>query len=107
MTTITNPAWTMNGKIRKVVEKQIAQQTVYLVASVPNFEQAYMGETLTKDKPFEAWKRLKSDTAFYQKISGLLKALCRTGNDLPPGAMAWKDESELQQTLKKIGDTTA
>jgi putative ATP-dependent endonuclease of OLD family len=107
MTTIVNPAWTMNREIRKTVEKQIEQQSVYLVASVPNFEQAYMDETLTKDKPIETWKKMKSDTDFYQKMSGLLKALCRTGNDLPPGAIAWKDETELQQAFEARGSATA
>lgn len=93
---IVNPAWTMNEGIREQVDSQVASGDVLLVASVPDFEQAYFGERVTSDKPLTAWLRVKSDKFAYGKVRRLLMVLGGLSNDYPNGALAWKSEPELR-----------
>ena len=100
---IASPAWTLNTRIMKEIEKQIAAGSVSLIASVPNFELAYMGEEVQTEKPVTTWKRIQSDGAFYGNVRKLLRALCRVSNELPCGAVAWKSEKELQAAFDARG----
>lgn len=92
---IKNPAWTMNLRIQEEIADRLAANAVILVASIPNFEQAYMGESVQTEKPVTTWKKIQSDEEFRTKMRKLLKALCGESDELPSGAFAWKAENEL------------
>lgn len=94
---ITNPAWTLNEKIREVISNEVKAGQVVLVASVPNFEEAYFGEEVKSDKPFTAWNRVKTDPLAYQKTAKLLKVLAGHSKELPEGALAWSSLDELEK----------
>jgi putative ATP-dependent endonuclease of the OLD family len=96
---ITNPAWTLNEKIRENIEDQIKAQQVVLIASIPNFEIAYFGEEVKSDKPFNAWNRVKTDPLAYAKAAKLLKALAGYSTDLPTNALAWTSLEELEKAV--------
>lgn len=96
---IANPAWTMNERIRETITDELQAGTVKLIASVPNFEEAYFGEEVLADKPLTAWERVKTDQAVYEKVFMLLKALSGQSDDLPDGALAWSSLDELKNAV--------
>lgn len=100
--TIVNPAWTTNQKIREIVADEVQAGKVTLVASVPNFEEAYFGEEAKSDKPFSAWEKVKMDQAAYDKVSKLLHALSGQSTELPEGALAWGTLDDLKNALLGI-----
>ena len=94
--TMTNPAWTNNGKI-------LAQMTEKsrVVASVINFEDAYFDETVGSDKPENCLKHIKTDSNMYDKLKGLLEGILEFGGTpLPEGALAWSYISELDDAVQ-------
>ncbi len=96
---ITNPAWTLNEKIREIISDEVKAGQVVLVASVPNFEEAYFGEEVKSDKPFTAWNRVKTDPLAYQNTAKLLRALAGHSKELPEGALAWSSLDELEKSV--------
>jgi putative ATP-dependent endonuclease of OLD family len=101
--TIKNPAWTMNMRIQEEIADRLTANTVTLIASIPNFEQAYMGQSVQTEKPVTTWKKIQSDEEFRAKVRKLLKALCRESDELPSGAFAWKAEPELLSAFEADG----
>lgn len=97
---IANPAWTLNERIREVISDEVAAGKVVLLASLPNFEEAYFGEEVKSDKPFAAWNKVKSDPAAYQSAAKLLKALSGQSKELPDGALAWSSIEELEKAVE-------
>lgn len=94
-----NPAWTTNQRIRDVIADEIQAGKVTLVASVPNFEEAYFGEEVKSDKPFSAWQKVKTDTTAYGKVAQLLHVLSGQSTELPAGALAWNTLDELKNAV--------
>ncbi len=90
---ITSPAWTVNERISEVVGE--AKESVRLVASVHNFEEAFLGVTVKKEKPYTTFINLKEDRDFQEKIYKLLRYLAGKSEELPEGALAWKNISDL------------
>ena len=96
---IANPAWTLNEKIREVVSEEVAAGKVVLLASVPNFEEAYFGEVVESDKPFAAWNKVKNDAVAYQTTLKLLKVLAGLSTEIPVGATAWSSMDQLEAAV--------
>lgn len=94
-----NPAWTTNQKIREVITDEIRAGKVTLVSSVPNFEEAYFGEEVKSDKPFSAWKKVKTDQTAYDKVAQLLLVLSGQSTELPIGALAWHTLDDLKKAV--------
>lgn len=94
-----NPAWKENEKLLQVTKEGREQGRIRLVASIPNFEEAFFGEEAYEDKPFSALARLKSDDVAYQKTSALLKCLVDRSAAVPLGAMEWADLAQLRGAL--------
>ncbi|ASM78032.1 ATP-dependent endonuclease of the OLD family-like protein [Vitreoscilla filiformis] len=93
--TITNPAWTNNTKI-------FDQMSPYsrVVASAINFEEAYFGEVVSKDKPENCINHLKTDADCYNIIKQLLDAILEiNGATLPDGAVRWQNIAELTSAV--------
>ncbi|MBI5805595.1 AAA family ATPase [candidate division TA06 bacterium] len=92
----SNSAWSENQKILTVTETGRTTGHIRLLASVPNFEEAFFGEAVTGDKPYSALARLKTDDATFLKISSLLDCLVDFSAAVPDGAKAWASIDELK-----------
>jgi putative ATP-dependent endonuclease of the OLD family len=101
---MANPAWTHNQKIRDVVKSAPKSDRIRLVASIPNVEEAYFGELLDSEKPYNALLQMKSDDDAFAKTEKLLNALINFNADLPEGAYEWTDIKELE---KKVAESIA
>lgn len=88
-----NPAWAHNESIRLEMGK--AAGTTRLIASVPNFEGAYLGEEVKTDKPYNVLSSLKADSAILTTIAGLLDALLDFETPVPQGALLWDNVETL------------
>ncbi len=95
----TNAAWTVNASILKVTSDARIAGKVRLLASIPNFEEAFFGEEADGDKPYSALARLKSDAHSYQTIAALLAALVDRAKPVPQGALEWSDLQQLQSAV--------
>lgn len=92
-----NPAWAHNDSIRNEMAK--ASTRTRLVASVPNFEVAYLGEEVKKDKPYNVLSSLKAGSTILATVSQFLNALIDFTNPLPPGAVEWESIDALKQAV--------
>ena len=93
--TKTNAMWTENGNILGVIADARNVGKVRLVASVPNFEEAFFGREVSHEKPYAAWSRLRSDSAASTIVTTLLNALIDPAEKLPAGALEWSDVDDL------------
>jgi len=98
---VNNPAWTLNTSIRSEVSK--ATSGTRLVASVPNFEAAYLGEEARSEKPYSALKVLRSEGEALSRVSSLLHALVDFAQPLPKGAAEWNALDELEKLVSLAG----
>ncbi len=94
-----NPAWTLNESIRAEMAK--ASAVTRLLASLPNFEGAYLGNEVKTDKPYNVLNSLKADSAIVTTISNLLDALIDFKKAVPSGAMQWTSIDHLKQEVDK------
>jgi len=94
-----NPAWAHNDSIR--VEMAKASAATRLLASLPNFESAYLGDEVKSDKPYNVLCSLKGDSGVVSRIAQLLDALIDFTKPVPPGAMQWTNVDQLTQEVKK------
>lgn len=92
-----NPAWALNDSIREEISKTSASNR--LVASVPNFEAAYLGDEVKKDKPYNVLNKLNAESAIMITVSNLLDALIDFDKPLPSGAVEWKNIEALKQAV--------
>ncbi|MGN6155403.1 MAG: ATP-dependent nuclease [Sphingomicrobium sp.] len=81
-----NPAWTLNGRIWDEVSASPNPDLVRVIASVPNFEEAYLGYEATREKPYAAVEALRNESAKRETIAALLHALLDHKQSLPAGA---------------------
>ncbi len=94
--TMVNPAWTNNEKI---LSQMTTQSRV--VASVINFEDAYFDETIGSDKPENCISHIKDEPVMYAKIKQLLDGILEVDAvELPDGAIAWSDMSQLNDAVQ-------
>ena len=93
-----NPAWEHNESIRTEIAK--ASGATRLVASVPNFEAAYLGDEVKTDKPYNVLCNLKADSAILLTMSQLLDALIDFAKPLPQGAVEWSNIEVLKQEVE-------
>ena len=91
---ITNPAWSMNFKI--LSETNNAEDTVRLVASIPNFEGAYFDAESRGEKPYTALEKLSEEGEFRDNVKKLLMSLIDSKNPLPPNALEWSKKKDLE-----------
>ncbi|MGW9102342.1 ATP-dependent nuclease [Priestia megaterium] len=97
-----NKAWSTNEKIINAVNMHINPDKVRLLASIPNFEEAYFGEEVKGEKPYNALMTIKEDTEAFQRIHDLLEALMDHEFPLPPGCLQWREAVELQDAIDII-----
>lgn len=93
-----NPAWALNESIR--VEMTKATGATRLVASVPNFEAAYLGDEVKTDKPYNVLNSLKADSAILATVTALLDALLDFQKPVPEGAVEWASIDALMLAVQ-------
>jgi putative ATP-dependent endonuclease of OLD family len=92
-----NPAWAHNALIR--TEMANAAGTTRLVASIPNFEAAYLGNEVKKDKPYNVLCCIEADSVILATICGLLDGLLDFTKPVPPGALEWTSIDVLKAAV--------
>jgi len=90
-----NPAWTNNGLILDVVRSKLTGQQARLLASVPNFEEAYFGYVATDEKPYKALQTIMADPGKQATIKDLLDALLDRSKTPPTNCVEWFHIDEL------------
>jgi putative ATP-dependent endonuclease of OLD family len=97
--TRANSAWTENSKI--LSETQVGRNAgkIRLLASIPNFEEAFFGEAAQRDKPYSTLARLKADESAFLRIAALLDCLLDSSQKVPEGAVEWNSVDELEAAV--------
>jgi putative ATP-dependent endonuclease of OLD family len=94
-----NPAWGNNPKILESVTARPNGTKVRLLASMPNFEQAYFNMEVSKEKPYNAIITLAEDEDKFKLVQALLDALLDHDKEPPANCVEWGDIDELEQKL--------
>lgn len=94
-----NAAWTINQNIMDSKNTHIDSSKVRLIASVPNFEQAFFGKDAKNDKPYNAVINIKDSNENSIKILTLLDALLDHDAIVPETCLEWKNLDELKNAL--------
>jgi putative ATP-dependent endonuclease of OLD family len=97
-----NAAWTVNQRILDITEAGRKTNRIRLVASVPNFEEAFFGEAADGEKPYSALARLKTDDSAFQAIANLLDCLVDWSTPIPVGAIAWTSMDDLKKAVDEF-----
>ena len=90
-----NPAWAGNSSILAGALAAPDPSVVRIVASVPNFEEAFLGVTASNEKPYHAVAQMNTDEAAYARVRSLLASLLDSTKPLPQGAVAWTKIEDL------------
>jgi putative ATP-dependent endonuclease of the OLD family len=101
-----NAAWTVNQRILDITEAGRKANRIRLVASVPNFEEAFFGEAADGEKPYSALARLKTDDSAFQAIANLLDCLVDWSTPIPVGAIAWTSMDDLKKAVDEFDATS-
>jgi putative ATP-dependent endonuclease of OLD family len=102
-----NPAWTVNQTILNAVNAHPAASKVRLVASLRNFEKAFLGGSVTEEKPYNAIETLSSNATALENVRSLLKGLVNHQTSLPAGCTEWSSLEDLSQKLTQGAATSA
>lgn len=85
-----NSAWSVNSSILKEISNSSDLTKTVLIACKTNFEDALLGTSVSKDKPYHTLKKLKTDVAFKEKVKNLLDALLSDQKEIPKNCIRWK-----------------
>jgi putative ATP-dependent endonuclease of OLD family len=96
-----NPAWGNNPNIIQSISERPEGTSVRLLASLPNFEQAYFNMEVSKDKPYNAITTLAEDEGKFKVVKQLLDALVDHASDLPNNCVAWENMETLESALNE------
>lgn len=97
-----NPAWGNNPNILKAVNLKPDGAETRLLASLPNFEEAYFGEEIKSEKPYNALKTISNNTHKHETIEKLLLALIDHNATIPDNCAEWTNIEDLQQKLDAV-----
>ncbi len=100
----TNSAWSENLRILNETQAGLVNGTVRLVASVPNFEEAFFNEEAKKDKPYSALAHLKNDELAYKRIASLLNCLVDRDAPVPLEAFSWNSIADLEAAVSAFDE---
>lgn len=93
---IDNPAWSVNRNILDVVGSAPQHADIRLVALVPNFEVALLGQEARSEKPFNAWSALRDNSEARQRTRALLNGLLDSSLELPEACIRWRGLQDLE-----------
>ncbi|MET3129067.1 putative ATP-dependent endonuclease of OLD family [Arcicella rosea] len=96
---MANPAWGNNPNILSTINLKPAGTETRLLASLPNFEEAYFGEIADEEKPYNALNTLETNEEKFNIVETLLKALIDYASPLPANCAEWTTIEDLQDKL--------
>ena len=73
-----------------------------MLASLKNFETAFLGGDVTEEKPYNAIEQLRGRSATVDVIAALIRALLDPAQAPPTGAVAWTSLTELEGAVNGI-----
>jgi putative ATP-dependent endonuclease of OLD family len=94
-----NPAWAHNESIR--IEMVKSSAATRLLASLPNFEGAFISEEVKSDKPYNILCSLREDSKVVLVIAQLLDALIDFTKPVPTGAVQWTSIDHLRLKVEE------
>ncbi len=97
---MANPAWGNNSNILAAINLKPTGTTTRLLASLPNFEEAYFGEIADEEKPYNALKTLETSEEKFNIVETLLKALIDYALPLPANCAEWTSIEDLKEKLE-------
>ncbi|MBW0176833.1 AAA family ATPase [Sediminibacterium sp.] len=97
-----NPAWGNNPNILAAINSKPVGTKSRLIASLPNFEEAYFGEAISTEKPYSALTTISTDTKKFEIIEKLLQALTNHDKSLPENCTEWSSIDELEKSLNSV-----
>ncbi|MBB5438005.1 putative ATP-dependent endonuclease of OLD family [Pedobacter sp. AK017] len=97
-----NPAWGNNPNILEAVAARPEGTKVRLLASLPNFEQAYFNMEVSKEKPYNAINTLKNDEEKFKVVKMLLDGLVDHAEPVPNNCLEWSTLDELQKKVEEL-----
>lgn len=97
-----NPAWGNNPNILDAVNSKPDGAETRLLASLPNFEEAYFGEEIKSEKPYNALKTISRNSNKFDTIEKLLLALIDHSAAIPENCAEWTNIEDLQQKLDSV-----
>lgn len=97
-----NPAWGNNPNILSSVLCRPEGTNVRLLASLPNFEEAYFGEEIKDNKPYNALKTISTDPDKFKIVEQLFQSLINHSSPIPANCSEWKSIEELEADLNLV-----
>jgi putative ATP-dependent endonuclease of the OLD family len=98
-----NGMWTINQTIYDELEACRADGlTVRHRCSVPDFERELGGEELGKDKPLQAYLRIKGDPALRAQVLTMMVDLCDCENQYPFGHDPQGEQPYIEKLLEEL-----
>lgn len=97
-----NPAWGNNPNIIQELKNRPEGVKVRLLASLPNFEEAYFFEEIKKDKPYNALKTIRDNPDKLEVITQLFDALIDHGSPTPKNCAEWDEVEKLHEALAAV-----
>lgn len=95
----TNSAWTTNQLILDAINDRPDGVNVRLLASLPNFEEAYFGTGPKSEKPYAALKAVMDNEENFEKIKKLLDSLMDFSRPVPENCTEWDDLDSLKTSV--------
>jgi putative ATP-dependent endonuclease of OLD family len=99
---MANPAWGNNPNILEAIRVKPQGRQTRLLASLPNFEEAYFGEIAEEEKPYNALKSLQDDDEKFNVIETLLRSLIDYTVVVPENCMEWSNIEELKERIDNM-----
>jgi putative ATP-dependent endonuclease of OLD family len=99
---MANPAWGNNPNILEAIRSKPQERQTRLLASLPNFEEAYFGEIAEEEKPYNALRSLQDDDGKFNIIERLLRSLIDYTVAVPENCMEWSDIDELRERIDSM-----
>lgn len=94
-----NPAWGNNPNILAAVSEKPDGTQVRLLASLPNFEEAYFGEEIKENKPYNALEAISTNESKFIIVEQLLKSLIDHSAPIPEYCSEWNTIEQLEIDL--------
>ncbi|WP_121611608.1 ATP-dependent nuclease [Mesobacillus foraminis] len=92
-----NSAWTTNQNILDAVYEHVDSSKVRLIASLKNFEYAFLTREVSEEKPYNALLELSENEQLAENVRLLLLALIDHSAPTPPGCLEWSDLEDLNR----------
>ncbi len=97
---MANPAWGNNINILDAVSAKPINTSTRLLASLPNFEEAYFGEVAEGEKPYNALRKLEEDPTLFDIVEKLLNSLIDYNLTPPKNCTEWHSVDDLKVKLE-------